>query len=106
MPTTVTSSAMPRMPSSTSRRGAPTSLETTFRISSGGRRARCFLRTTPSNGLPNKSRVSCGLLDSDDHGVGADEMLEAGAAEARFLHPPHAIGAGVVEAAGGFDEHV
>ncbi len=33
-------------------------------------------------------------------------MLDARFAEAGFFHPAHAIGAGVVEAAGGFDEHV
>src|SRR5580698_3872377 len=50
--------------------------------------------------------VVCGLLDANDHGIGADEVLDAGAGEAGFFHPGRAVGAGVVEAAGGFDEHV
>ena len=46
------------------------------------------------------------LFDADDHGVGTDEVLDAGLAEAGFFHPADAVGAGVVEAAGSFDEHV
>ena len=46
------------------------------------------------------------LFDADDHGVGADEMFDAGFFEAGFFHPSGAVGSGVVEAAGGFDEHV
>ena len=33
-------------------------------------------------------------------------MFDAGLAEAGFFHPADAVGAGVVEAARGFDEHV
>ncbi len=52
------------------------------------------------------SANGCGLLDGDDHGVGAYEVLDAGGVEAGFVHPGDAVGGGVVEAARGFDEHV
>src|SRR5262249_51272345 len=46
------------------------------------------------------------LLDSDDHRVRADEVLDARGLEAGLIHPRGAVRAGVVEAGGGLDEHV
>lgn len=46
------------------------------------------------------------LLGTDDHRVGADQMLYSGFAEACFLHPSGAVSAGVVEAVGGFNQHI
>src|ERR1700743_652867 len=99
MRTTGMWSAMLPMRSWISRRAAPILRGTIFRISSDGRRARCFLRTTPSSALPDESGVRCGLFDGDDHGVRADEVFDAGFGEAGFFHPADAVGSGVVEAA-------
>ena len=46
------------------------------------------------------------LLNAHDHGVGTDKMFYPGFAEACFLHPLHAVAPGVVEAAGGLDQHI
>jgi len=46
------------------------------------------------------------LLDSHDHGVGPYQVFDAGFFETDFFHPAHAVGAGVVEATVGFDQHV
>ena len=60
----------------------------------------------PSLRFP-RSYSCCGvLLEGDDHGVWTNEVLDISFAEACLFHPADAIGAGVIEAAGGFDEHV
>ena len=46
------------------------------------------------------------LLETDDHRIGADQMLYSGFAESCFLHPSGAVSAGVVETVGGFDQHI
>ena len=46
------------------------------------------------------------LANPDYHRVRADQMLDAGLAEAGFIHPALAVGAGIVESGGGFNEHV
>jgi hypothetical protein len=46
------------------------------------------------------------LLNADDHGIGTDQVFDAGLAESRLFHPSHAIGAGVVETARSLDQHV
>ena len=46
------------------------------------------------------------LLDAHHHGVGSDEVLHAGRREPGLRHPPAAVGARVVEAAGRLDQHV
>ena len=46
------------------------------------------------------------LLDADDHGVGAGEMLHSSLPESRTVHPSNAISAGVVEPAVGLDHHL
>jgi hypothetical protein len=54
-----------------------------------------------------KSLILAGpSFDSDHHRVGTQQVLHAGFAEAGFLHPTHAIGAGVIETASGLDQHV
>jgi len=46
------------------------------------------------------------LLNADNHGVRADEVLNSGLAEAGVAHPALAVRAGVVESAGGLDQHI
>src|SRR5690349_14436126 len=46
------------------------------------------------------------LLDRDDHRIGAGERFDPRVAETGVAHPLLAVGAGVVEAAGRFDQHV
>src|SRR6185312_1799340 len=49
---------------------------------------------------------SCALLDTDNHRVGANQMLDAGILEPRLFHPSRTVGPSIVEPAGGFDQHV
>ena len=46
------------------------------------------------------------LLDTDDHRIGADQMLNSGFAESHFFHPPSAVSPGIVKPARAFDEHI
>ena len=46
-----------------------------------------------------------GLFDPDDHRAGAAQVFAPHLAETSRLHPADAVGAGVVEPSGGFDEH-
>src|SRR5215472_14221756 len=46
------------------------------------------------------------LLDADDHGVGASEMLHSSLPESLIVHPSNAISAGVVEPAVSLDHHL
>src|ERR1017187_7164413 len=46
------------------------------------------------------------LFDPDHHRVGSYQVFDSCLAESGFFHPGDAIGAGVVEAAGGFNQHV
>ena len=46
------------------------------------------------------------LLGTNNHRVGADQMLYSGFAKSYFLHPSGAVSTGVVEAVGGFNQHV
>jgi hypothetical protein len=56
--------------------------------------------------LAGPGSVFSALLDANDHGVRADEMLDASFAEANFFHPGDAILARIVETAGRFNQHV
>ena len=55
--------------------------------------------------LPDKPRVSC-LPNPYHHRVWTREMLHTDLAETGFSHPAFAIGTGVVESGGRFDQHV
>jgi len=46
------------------------------------------------------------LLDGDDHGVGASEMLHSSIPESRIVHPSNGISAGVVEPDVSLDHHL
>src|ERR1041384_6882957 len=50
--------------------------------------------------------ASGGLFDSNDHGVRANQVFDAGIAEACFFHPTNTIRAGIIKPARRFDQLV
>jgi hypothetical protein len=50
--------------------------------------------------------VTGGLLDPNDHRVRPDQVLDVGLSEPDIRHPTPAVGARVVKAARGLDQHV
>src|SRR5260370_41482112 len=65
-----------------------------------------LLPHSPSSVQAGLHTAEGSLFDTDDHRIGADQMLYTGFAESCFLHPTGAVSAGVVEPVGGLDQHI
>ena len=58
------------------------------------------LAAVPNLGMEAACKWQASLLDTDNHTIRANEMLDAGRGETCFVHPGDAISAGIVKSSG------